>query len=94
MNRDEHLAHLRDEEDRELFAIRRQEERMEVVQREMEDDLDKLDEDEHRAERSIEAELRKEHWGHGPERPLSWRSDTGDGARERGAGDQNRARGE
>jgi hypothetical protein len=70
---DEHeLARLRDEEDRNRFAVRRAEERMERLEHELEERLSTLGEAEARAERSIEEELRREHWGR-PERSPSWR---------------------
>jgi hypothetical protein len=38
----------------------------------LEHETEDLEQDEKRAEREIEEELRKEHWGHDPERPLPW----------------------
>ncbi len=40
--------------------------------RELEHELERFDEDERRAEAEIEAELRREHFGHEPERPPAW----------------------
>lgn len=62
----------RDEGDRELFAIRREERELVAEERELERGLEALEEDEHRVERQIDAEWRKEHWGHEPEHPPSW----------------------
>lgn len=69
--RDE-TARLRDEEDRDLFAVRRLEDGMAAEARELERRLDDLRDDEVRAEVEIEAEERREHWGHDPEHPSDW----------------------
>jgi hypothetical protein len=67
------LPDLRDEEDRERYAIRRAERRMEREARRMERELAAFDADENRAQAAIEAEWRAEHFGHGPDRPPAWR---------------------
>jgi hypothetical protein len=66
-----------DEENRERFEIRKEEERMAAEERELEHELEHLTEDVEQAERAIERELRSEHWGHDPERPPSWRAEDG-----------------
>jgi Amino acid kinase family len=68
------LARLRDEEDRDLFAIRKVEERMDLQERELASKLRALGKSEARAERSIEQEWRREHFGHDPERTPAWRT--------------------
>ena len=45
---------------------------MEAEEREMERAMKAFEEDADQAKRYIEAEWRREHWGHKPERPPSW----------------------
>ena len=71
---DEHAAQ-RDARDRELFAIRREERDMEVEERVLERELADFEGDLADAELEIEQELRREHFGHEPERPLAWTDD-------------------
>ena len=67
-------ADLRDKRDRELFALRHEEERMAREEAAMEAELESLEKDEKKAEAEIEEEWRREHWGHDPERPPAWRA--------------------
>ncbi len=67
-----HHDHLRDEANREEFAIRRLEDVMAAEERELEHEMHLFEEDEDATKRSIAAEWRKEHWGHEPERPPPW----------------------
>lgn len=67
-------AVLRDEEDRELFAIRREEREMAAEERALERGLESMADREHAAERDIEAEWRNEYWSHDPLRPPAWRA--------------------
>ncbi len=64
--------HLRDEANREEFAIRRLEAAMAAEERELEHEMHLFEEDEDATKRGIAAEWRKEHWGHEPERPPPW----------------------
>ena len=66
-------ARLRAQGHREEFAIRREEQAMAQEERRLAHELQKLSEDEGRTELEIEAEIRTEHWGHEPERPLAWK---------------------
>jgi hypothetical protein len=75
MNDEHELARLRDEEDRNRFAVRRAEKHMERLEHELEARLRTLGEKEAQAERSIEEELRREHWGR-PEGSPAWRRPT------------------
>jgi len=54
------------------FAIRRRLAAMEAEEREMERAMRAFEEDADQAKRYIEAEWRREHWGHAPERPPVW----------------------
>ncbi len=65
-------AKLHDEENRAEFAIRREEAAMADDERRLEREMEDYDKREEEAKRHIEAELRKEHWGHEPERRPSW----------------------
>jgi len=47
---------------------------MAAEEREMERAMRAFDKDAVRAKRLIEAEWRREHWGHEPERPPAWES--------------------
>lgn len=64
--------HLRDEANRQEFAIRRLEEAMAAEERELEHEMHLFEEDEEATKRRIAAEWRREHWGHEPERPPRW----------------------
>jgi hypothetical protein len=66
-------ARLRAQEHHAEFAIRREELAMKQQERRLAHELQTLAADEERAEVEIEAEIRVEHWGHEPERPLTWK---------------------
>ncbi|HSD76870.1 MAG TPA: hypothetical protein VLA98_05675 [Solirubrobacteraceae bacterium] len=70
---DDLRARLRDDEDRERFAIRREERDMAAEDVELEDELEVFEEDVRRAEQAIDRDLREEHWGRDPERLPFWR---------------------
>jgi hypothetical protein len=72
MDQREKQARLRDKELREEFAIGRAERRLAREEREMERRLNELEDAEERAERAIEQEWRREHWGREPEHPAVW----------------------
>ena len=71
-------AKLHDQENRADFAIRREEAAMDVEARRLEQQMKEFEQEEAQAKRDIEAELRKEHWGHDPERRLSWEEQSQD----------------
>ena len=73
MDERERLARLRDAENHDRYAIRKQEESMARVEREMEDEMKEFEASEERVEREIEEEWRREEWGQEPERPPAWR---------------------
>lgn len=62
-----------DDEMRARFAIRKGLSAMEAEEREMERAMKAFEEDADQAKRYIEAEWRREHWGHKPEHPPSWK---------------------
>jgi deazaflavin-dependent oxidoreductase (nitroreductase family) len=64
----------RDEALRARFAIRRGLSAMAAEEREMERAMKAFEEDADQAKRYIEAEWRREHWGHEPERRPTWGS--------------------
>ena len=70
---DSELARLRDEEDRELYAIRRAERALERGVRELAGGLDTLAKHESENETAIEREWQAECWGRDPERAPGWR---------------------
>ena len=72
---DPRRARLRDEEDRELYAIRREERELARVEGELEEGLAAFEHDERESEVEIEREWRREGWGHDPERPPEWPDD-------------------
>lgn len=74
MNEDDQRARRRDEEDRESFAIRREEREMAAEIKRLQREEDVVQEDVERAERTIDADLRVEGWGRDPERLPFWRS--------------------
>jgi len=63
---------LHDEEIRKQLAIRRGLSAMATEEREMEGAMTAFEEDADQAKRYIEAEWRREHWGHEPEHPPAW----------------------
>ena len=73
MNADEQARH-RDEYDRERMAIRKAERSMVAEERELERALEAFNADLASAERSIDAELRREHHGREPEHLPFWRA--------------------
>jgi hypothetical protein len=73
MHESRRLWELRDEEDRDRFAIRREERRMAREARRLARALEAFDASEAQAERSIEVEWRTEHHGREPDRPPAWR---------------------
>jgi len=68
----EELAQLHDEANRAEFAIRREERDITDELAQLDDDGQRLGQAEENAKQEIGAELRKEHWGRDPERPLTW----------------------
>jgi hypothetical protein len=68
------MARLRNEEHRLEFAVRKGAREMDAVERTLERRLREFEHDEAETKRAIEAEFRREHAGHEPERPPSWRS--------------------
>lgn len=66
-------ARLRAQELHAEFANRREEQARSSQERQLARDMDKFIVDEARAKQEIEAELRIEHWGLDPERPLAWK---------------------
>jgi hypothetical protein len=65
-------ARAHDEEVRARHAIRKSLIAMEAEEREMERAMTAFEEDADQAKRYIEAEWRREHWGHEPERHPTW----------------------
>ena len=63
---------LHNEENRATNAIRRTLSAMAAEEREMERAMHGFEEDSDQAKRFIEAEWRREHWGHDPEHPPPW----------------------
>jgi hypothetical protein len=67
-------SRLRDEVNRECFALARAEERMAAGEKALERQLEVFGENLEHVEQRVEASFREEHWGRDPERPLSWRA--------------------
>jgi hypothetical protein len=67
-------AHLRDEQNRAEFAIRREEAQLATGERELEHEMKDFEHAEEQAKQEIEGEWRREHDGHDPERPPAWRT--------------------
>ncbi len=76
--REQAHAQARDAEDRQRFAIRREEEAMEAEEHQLERELDDLGADLARTERAIEHDLSEGHWGNDPGPPMSWRGGPGE----------------
>jgi hypothetical protein len=74
MTEREELARMRADEVSDELAVRRAEQLMAREARELEDGLNELENAEELAEHEIEAEWRREHHGHMPERPPDWPS--------------------
>jgi hypothetical protein len=70
---DEETARRHDAENREHYAIRREERHLEAVERVLERELKAFEADERAAIARIEAEWRREHHGLDPERRPAWR---------------------
>jgi hypothetical protein len=68
----EELARLHDEETRSELATERALSAMAAEELEMERAMKAFEEDADQAKRFIEAEWRREHWGHDPERRAAW----------------------
>ena len=66
------MSRLKNAENSERFALRKAEARMAAGIHELDQELSAFAEDLDETEVTVEAELRKEHWGHEPLRPLSW----------------------
>jgi len=65
---------LRDARNRQGFALQRALEEMAVGERQLARALDALDQRLDLVEHDLDQELRREHWGHEPERLPAWRS--------------------
>jgi len=72
MNERDKLDRLRGNEVSEELTIGKEERHMAHEERELERDMTELEDAEEDAEKEIEQELRRQHWGHEPERPLRW----------------------
>jgi hypothetical protein len=72
MDERDEMDRSRAEELGEELAIRKEERRMAREERDLEREGKEFQEAEERAEKQIENELRREHWGHEPERPPVW----------------------
>jgi len=70
------LARLRNEEHRLEFAVRKSAREMDAVERTLERRLREFEHDEAETKHALEAEFRREHLGHEPERPPSWRNES------------------
>ena len=64
---------MHDDVNRERFALRRAEQHMAAEEKALEREIEVFGEHLEQVEQRVEATFRKEHWGHEPERPLSWR---------------------
>jgi hypothetical protein len=54
------------------LAIGKEERRMDREERDLEREMKQFEDAEDHAETQIDEELRREHWGHEPERPPVW----------------------
>jgi hypothetical protein len=72
MNERDERDRWRAEEVGDELAINKAERRLAREQRRMEREGKEFQDAEDRAERAIEEELRREHWGHEPEPPPVW----------------------
>jgi uncharacterized protein involved in exopolysaccharide biosynthesis len=70
---DDDMSRLRDEANREEFAIRRLLRDMTADEHRLEREMQTFEEDEQAAEKTIENDWRAVHWGKAPERPSAWR---------------------
>ncbi len=74
MDQRDEEARRHDAENREQFAIRKEEQELAAEERELERELAAFETSKERAKLDIEAEWRAEHAGHEPERPPAWRA--------------------
>jgi hypothetical protein len=74
MDERDQQARRHDEENREQFAIRKEERELAAEERELERELADFETSKERAKLDIETEWRAEHAGHEPERPPAWRA--------------------
>jgi hypothetical protein len=72
MNEHDKLDRLKGNEVGDELAIGKEERHMAREERELEREMRELERAEARAQKEIEEELRREHWGQEPERPLRW----------------------
>jgi hypothetical protein len=72
MDERDEVDRSRAEEVGDELAIRKEERRMAREERDLEREGKEFEDAEERAEKQIEEELRREHWGHEPERPPVW----------------------
>lgn len=72
---DDKLARARAEADRVRFDLRRRQYTAESTARSMGKRLEAFEADIEAAKHAIEEELRAEHFGHDPDRPVAWRAD-------------------
>ena len=72
MDERDERARWRAEEVGDELAIRKEERRMSREERRLEREGKESEDAQERAEKEIEEELRREHWGHEPERPPVW----------------------
>jgi hypothetical protein len=72
MDEPDEIDRSRAEEVGDELAIRKEERRMARDERDLEREMKEFEGAEERAEKQIEEELRREHWGHDPERPPVW----------------------
>jgi len=70
-DRDE-MRRLRAEEIGDELAIRKEEQRIAGEERDLEREMKEFQDAEERAEKQIEEEMRREHWGREPERRPVW----------------------
>jgi hypothetical protein len=72
MDERDEMDRARAEEVGEELAIRKEERGMAREERDLEREMKEFEDAEESAEKQIEEELRREHWGHEPERPPVW----------------------
>jgi hypothetical protein len=71
---DDERAHLRDEVNRERFALRGDEQRMAAGEQALERELEAFDVRVEHAKAIVGSDLREGHWGREPERVPSWQA--------------------
>jgi hypothetical protein len=72
MDERDKLDRLRASEVGEELAIGKEERRMAHEERELEREMREFEDAEEGVQKEVGEELRREHWGHDPERPLRW----------------------